>query len=47
MQSLLDAEAFRKAVGQHYRNLSDLFEVLSTDGVISVGQLQNLFLMVG
>ena len=47
IQSLLDAEAFRKAIGQHYRNLSDLFEILSTDGLMNIEQLQNLFLMVG
>ena len=34
-------------MGLHYKNMTDLFEVLSTDGEIAVHQLKNLFLMVG
>ena len=47
MQSLLDGEAFRKAVGLHYKNMTDLFEVLSNGGQFGLEQLENLFLMAG
>ena len=47
LQSLLDGEAFRKAVGLHYKNMTDLFEILSNQGHFGIEQIENLFLMVG
>ena len=47
IQNLLDGETFRRAVGLHYKNMTDLFEVLSCDGIIDIEQVKNLFLMVG
>lgn len=47
IQNLLDADTFRKTVAMQYKNLVDLFELLSADEVISIQEIKNLYLMSG
>ena len=47
IQNLLDADTFRKTVAMQYKNLVDLFELLSADEAISIQEIKNLYLMSG
>jgi hypothetical protein len=47
IQNLLDSETFRKTVSMQYKNLVDLFEMLSCDGWITIQEIKNLYLMSG
>ncbi len=47
IQNLLDADAFRKVVGQQYKNMVDLFESIATDQEMTIQNIKNLFLQSG
>jgi hypothetical protein len=47
IQNLLDADAFRKVVGQQYKNMVDLFESVATDQEMTLQNIKNLFLQSG
>lgn len=47
IQNLLNAETFRKTVCMQYKNLVDLFEMLTYDGQITIQEIKNLYLMSG
>jgi hypothetical protein len=47
VQNLLNAETFRRTVSMQYKNLVDLFEMLTYEGEISIEEIKNLYLMSG